>query len=245
MGGFGQAGSSRVIYLTKLWKLATSRPALALGLLAALYLLASEGCQHREDAKVEARVYIPGPTQRIVEWRDRIIECSDGSKVVTKQPTRKQAEKLAPDYGLSPTDLLPSQTADLGEVALPVQPERSPVLEAPARFRILGEVTLSRLPWGGTGLGLLDQAGAFEFRVAPNPEPLFEAPNRWTLYGKGAMRFEESGGDRLSGWAAGVGLELAALRYGRWNLGAYGEAGYREATGSYAEAGAKLSRDLN
>ena len=202
--------------LDKIKGFAAGLPAgLLVGAGLAVWIVSAEGCRFHKDAQIAAHPVEAMPTERAVEIKAVPFDCPGSGALVVLQPAEKQADKIEQDYGLQNGSVARQDGSGTNE------------------FRILGESDLPRLPWGGKALSALDDSGKSRLFVKPNPEPLIEIPARWEFYVEGAV---SSDGKRYS-----VGAQYDALRFAHFHVEPFGAAGWRENTGSYAEAGVRVS----
>lgn len=175
------------------WKLATSRPAVALGAAVVALVLGGECRAFREQAHQEATPApaVPTALERRAEVAPVPCEGAPGGVLQTLEPGERDRRKLAKKYGRPDLEVAPEPTRAGGFV--PGELERV----APA---ILGERELPKLPEGGTALVTLEADGRVEVTVAPRPRKFFDWRSTWEaggLYGRG-----QGGEERARGWVA-------------------------------------------
>ena len=178
------------------------------------WIMGAEGGRFHQQAKIAARPVEALPTTRSIQWPERITQ-SESGPVVLRVPSEKEAARVTKDYDLQPGEL--------------------------DHYRILGEHDLPRMEWGGSVLSGLDENGRLAVHVKPNPEPLIELPARWTFYAEAAAVVNEHDSSFDTGRRYSIGVHYDALRFARFHLEPFGEAGYRTAGGSYAEGGIRIS----
>jgi len=177
-----------------------------------LWIVSAEGCRFRRQAQLEAKPVEAMPTERALKMEAVAYQCPELGAVIVIRPDEKTADKIADDYGVPVRDL--------------------------AGFRILGEHDIPRMEWGGTALSYLDSDGRERLRVNPKAQPILEIPAQWSFYVEGAITASDQGGtgNRYAG-----GVQYDALRFARFHLEPFAEAGWRGELGSYAEAGVRVS----
>jgi len=181
-----------------------------------LWIVSAEGCRFRRQAQLEAKPVEAMPTERALKMEAVAYQCPDLGPVVILKPSEKQVEKIASDYQIAKDDL-----------------ER--------KLRVLGEFDLVPMEWGGTALSYLDPEGHERLRVNPKAQPILEIPAQWSFYVEGSFTIHEQGGEVNTGNRYAGGVQYDALRFARFHLEPFAEAGWRGELGSYAEAGVRVS----
>ena len=124
-------------------------------------------------------------TQRADRWPAILDPCTP---VWIKEPPQRQLERVATDYAVPELATAP--------------PELRP--------RIIDELTIASLPWGGRALQLLHPDGRPQTIVAANPRPWLQTPLRFEPWLEAGWT---PGGRRVA-----AGIDYDALQIGRLDL---------------------------
>lgn len=210
------------------WKLATSRPAVALGAAVVAIVLGGECHSFREEARQEATPAPAPPTD--LEQRAEVApvpcEGAPGGVLQTLEPGKRDRRRLAETYRrpeLEAPSTAVEKSEQAGGLTLP---------DGWLASQILGERELPKLPEGGTALVTLEADGRVEVTVAPRPRKFFDWRSTWEiggLYGRG-----QDGEERARGWVAVEPTRAGRIRL-RLEAGADLRAGTSDA---YVMAGA-------
>lgn len=205
--------------------------------LAIVSVLTGEACRwRRQNQQLTQPVQAP-PTEPSTQWVEVPVPCEDGQVVVYKNPSKKELERLAREYGFTlaapapaggtisaPGHIPPSggEIASQPPGSAPGQPEIG-APETPDRTRrVLGEFELQILPRGGKALNYLDPDGRAKLAVEAYPVPFFEWGADWEV---GVLAGAGDGATVGRAWAA-----VEPLRLGRFHLRLEGGGNYRAGT---------------
>ncbi len=201
---------------------------------AIVAVLGGEACRWRRVQKEQTKPYEAPQTEPAKLWVEVPVPCDDGQIVVYKNPSKKELERLAREYGFtlaapapaggtipSPGHIPPSGdeigsqppggAAGGGEIEAP----------EPAR-RVLGEFELGILPRGGKALNWLDEGGRAKLSIEAYPVPFFGWGADWEI---GVLAGAGDGATVGRAWAA-----VEPLRVGRFHLRLEGGGNYRGGT---------------
>lgn len=219
------------------WRAATSRPALAglvIAALIALLLLGGEYRRHRGELAITVAP-ITAPTAKRAESWERAPLSPSCPEVTVLRPPARQVARLEREFGVDLSQ--EPRTAAIAENGggSTSQPEIAAGATPSASGRqILGLKTLPRLRYGGEALVTLPPGGGeVELTIKANQRPFAELLSEW---GAGGMAGVDQDGQR---WRGYVFVEPA--RIGRFYLrGEAGVEGMTSGTGAYAMAGVEV-----
>lgn len=230
-------------YLAVAWKLVSSRPFLAVALVAFGWLYFQEWRTHRATAAIRAEHYVTVTTKEASTWETTRFICAGGPVSLATGLSDAEIKRLARQHGLILTETITVQGEDrLVEVPI----FRS---ESGSRVRLFsgGEKVIEPAPWGGKALGGVDESGALWLDFDPAEEPFRERLAAFGWFIKAGYVFDEGRGS-LAAQANrtetrfGGGVSYEWRRWGRWVLAPEIEADWGPTSGVRVEAAARLTR---